>query len=132
MSGSDEISDHSRDYIRAHLMGIITSGRKISLDLERSVFDLNNETGLKNALKAIASKSQPQSDAKQPVDGRSLVALPRVITFPYSRHSSYPELCHLVDVFKPKDVWPCTVDVTEWLDQGILSRRTQLPNKTSH
>lgn len=41
-------------------------------------------------------------------------ALPRVITFPYSRHSSYAELCHLVRVFNPKDVYPCTVDEANW------------------
>lgn len=40
--------------------------------------------------------------------------LPKVITFPYSRHSSYAELCHLVEIFKPRDVYPCTVDEEEW------------------
>jgi len=38
--------------------------------------------------------------------------------FPYSRHSSYDELCHLVDAFKPKDVYPCTTDVESW-HEGI-------------
>ncbi|EED16791.1 DNA repair protein, putative [Talaromyces stipitatus ATCC 10500] len=36
------------------------------------------------------------------------------ITFPYSRHSSYAELCELVQAFKPKDVFPCTVDGKNW------------------
>ncbi|KAI9794035.1 MAG: hypothetical protein M1816_006660 [Peltula sp. TS41687] len=36
--------------------------------------------------------------------------LPRTLTFPYSRHSSYQELCHLVEAFRPKDVYPCVVD----------------------
>ncbi|KAL2039199.1 hypothetical protein N7G274_007867 [Stereocaulon virgatum] len=40
--------------------------------------------------------------------------LPRKIEFPYSRHSSYEELCHLVSVFKPVDVYPCTVDEERW------------------
>ncbi|KAK6436667.1 hypothetical protein LTR95_007139 [Oleoguttula sp. CCFEE 5521] len=40
--------------------------------------------------------------------------LPNRITFPYSRHSSYTELCHLLEVFKPTDVHPCTVDDTHW------------------
>jgi hypothetical protein len=35
-------------------------------------------------------------------------------TFPYSRHSSYTELCHLIEAFKPKDIWPCTVDKANW------------------
>ncbi|KAK6428281.1 hypothetical protein LTR95_015577 [Oleoguttula sp. CCFEE 5521] len=40
--------------------------------------------------------------------------LPTRITFPYSRHSSYTELCHLLEVFKPTDVHPCTVNDTHW------------------
>jgi DNA cross-link repair 1C protein len=40
--------------------------------------------------------------------------LPRTITFPYSRHSSYSELCELVAAFCPKDVYPCTVDEDNW------------------
>ncbi|PYI05025.1 DNA repair protein [Aspergillus sclerotiicarbonarius CBS 121057] len=40
--------------------------------------------------------------------------LPRIIHFPYSRHSSYTELCDLVSAFKPKNVHPCTVDPINW------------------
>lgn len=40
--------------------------------------------------------------------------LQRVITFPYSRHSSYPELCDFVHLFEPMDVWPCTVNLSDW------------------
>ncbi|KAK5018274.1 swr1 complex component [Cryomyces antarcticus] len=40
--------------------------------------------------------------------------LPREITFPYSRHSSYDELRMLVRAFKPKDIYPCTVDEHQW------------------
>ncbi|OGM49084.1 DNA repair protein [Aspergillus bombycis] len=40
--------------------------------------------------------------------------LPKVIHFPYSRHSSYVELCELVSAFKPKDIYPCTVDPLAW------------------
>ncbi|KAE8352927.1 putative DNA repair protein [Aspergillus coremiiformis] len=40
--------------------------------------------------------------------------LPQIIHFPYSRHSSYAELCELVSAFKPKDIYPCTVDPLTW------------------
>ncbi|KAH8422614.1 putative DNA repair protein [Aspergillus melleus] len=40
--------------------------------------------------------------------------LPKTINFPYSRHSSYSELCELVAAFKPKDIVPCTVDPFTW------------------
>jgi hypothetical protein len=60
-------------------------------------------------------KQQPSA-----TESRNL-ALPNTITFPYSRHSSYPELCNLVQAFKPRDVWPCTVDVPRWLFEGLTS-----------
>lgn len=44
--------------------------------------------------------------------------LPNRIRFPYSRHSSYRELCHLLSVLKPRDIWPCTVDPFRWVRQG--------------
>ncbi|KIW08886.1 hypothetical protein, variant [Verruconis gallopava] len=40
--------------------------------------------------------------------------LPKSIRFPYSRHSSYAELCGLVQAFRPRDVHPCTVDEETW------------------
>lgn len=53
---------------------------------------------------------------EEPVSGMNL---PRVITFPYARHSSYSELCNLVKVFNPKDIYPCTVDEDNW-HEGML------------
>ena len=47
-------------------------------------------------------------------------SLPKVITFPYARHSSYSELCHLVRVFNPNDIYPCTVNEENW-HEGKLS-----------
>lgn len=35
-------------------------------------------------------------------------------TFPYSRHSSYNELCMLIEAFTPLDIYPCTVDEANW------------------
>ncbi|RYP37893.1 hypothetical protein DL767_002765 [Monosporascus sp. MG133] len=48
--------------------------------------------------------------------------LPNRIVFPYARHSSLPELRHLVQTFKPKDVWPCTFDFPSWERRGITIR----------
>ncbi|KAL5339089.1 hypothetical protein BJX70DRAFT_364961 [Aspergillus crustosus] len=49
---------------------------------------------------------------------RSGKPLPRTIRFPYSRHSSYAELCELVAAFNPRDIYPCTVDPHDW-DEDI-------------
>ena len=42
-------------------------------------------------------------------------------TFPYSRHSSYNELCHLIEAFKPKNIHPCTVDDANWSPASSMS-----------
>lgn len=63
--------------------------------------------------KVVSEKSAGTPEA--PRDG----SLPKTITFPYSRHSSYPELCDLVRIFKPKDVYQCTVNEEFW-DEGML------------
>ncbi|KAJ9646884.1 hypothetical protein H2204_000576 [Knufia peltigerae] len=39
------------------------------------------------------------------------------VHFPYSRHSSYHELRHLVGMFRPKDICACTVDLESWSDE---------------
>ncbi|KAL9612913.1 MAG: hypothetical protein Q9167_002496 [Letrouitia subvulpina] len=44
------------------------------------------------------------------IDIREKRPLRQEIQFPYARHSSYPELCHLVSTFKPSDIYPCTFD----------------------
>jgi DNA cross-link repair 1C protein len=41
----------------------------------------------------------------------------KTVTFPYSRHSSYSELCEFVAAFKPLDVYPCTVDEINWTSE---------------
>ncbi|GAD92807.1 DNA repair protein [Paecilomyces variotii No. 5] len=48
--------------------------------------------------------------------------LPKQITFPYSRHSSYAELCELVAAFRPKDIYPCTVDPENWSEDVSIAR----------
>jgi hypothetical protein len=85
--------------------------------LERTAFGEDNKTGLSTGLQAIASKLRLGSK-RSPADNSAATTLPNVITFPYSRHSSYPELVNLVSAFKPRDIWPCTVDVAKWLQEG--------------
>ncbi|KAL2020411.1 hypothetical protein VTK56DRAFT_8454 [Thermocarpiscus australiensis] len=115
---ADNIVDGLREAMRQFLLSIVASGRKLPLDLELSVFGENNVADLTKGLHAITKKLKMRDKlpSAKDADGR---ALPNFIAFPYSRHSSYPELCHLVHTFKPRDVWPCTVDVPRWLLEGI-------------
>jgi DNA cross-link repair 1C protein len=102
--------------------GLRTSGGVVSLDGMDFGRD-ENELPLTQMVKMMA-----QSISKKQQDGNSADTfkyngqdLPKVITFPYSRHSSYEELCDLIRAFKPKDIYPCTVDEEGW-NQGLLRR----------
>ncbi|KAA8575701.1 hypothetical protein EYC84_004814 [Monilinia fructicola] len=64
-------------------------------------------------LRKLAQNSNEEPDERRDYSSRNN-GLPKLITFPYSRHSSYPELLDLVKIFKPKDVYPCTVDEEGW------------------
>ncbi|KAI6880951.1 hypothetical protein KC360_g6890 [Hortaea werneckii] len=61
-----------------------------------------------------AQKQDPIRNDSSAVPSARADGLPKRITFPYSRHSSYSELCRLVEAFKPNDIHPCTVDKAHW------------------
>jgi DNA cross-link repair 1C protein len=44
------------------------------------------------------------------------------VHFPFSRHSSYDELCSLVAAFKPGDIYPCTVEEETWTEDVSMQR----------
>ncbi|KAB8304766.1 hypothetical protein EYC80_004115 [Monilinia laxa] len=91
------------------LDGITSGGDQISLkDLGQSL------------LRKLAQNSNEEPDVRRDPSSRDN-GLPKLITFPYSRHSSYPELLDLVRIFKPKDVYPCTVDEEGW-HEGLSMR----------
>ncbi|CRG90326.1 Protein artemis [Talaromyces islandicus] len=76
---------------------------KISLD----EFGLSKdaEISLQDLVSGISKVREQPSNVSEKAD---------TITFSYSRHSSYAELCELVSAFKPKDIFPCTVDRETW------------------
>ncbi|KAK0641007.1 beta-lactamase-like protein [Cercophora newfieldiana] len=114
----EDLPDDLKEQIRRFLVHATAGGRKVPLDLERAEFGENDEIKLSSAFQAIAKKTKLIRE-KPPTNATDDQALPTVITFPYSRHSSYHELCHLLEALKPRDVWPCTVDVRDWLERDI-------------
>ncbi|KAM3425757.1 hypothetical protein BST61_g7688 [Cercospora zeina] len=48
-------------------------------------------------------------------------SLPKQVSFPYSRHASFGELCVLIEALLPKDVYPCTVDKGSWGPEHSMS-----------
>ncbi|RSL74501.1 hypothetical protein CEP51_011537 [Fusarium floridanum] len=111
---SDTLSTETIQALKEVLTQAISTGRNIPLDWD--ITSLDNHSAqeivqmlaerLVNSKKAVAEDVAGQAE------------LPKTIYFPYSRHSSYPELCHFVETFRPKDVWPCTANPTEWMRNG--------------
>ncbi|KAJ9646407.1 hypothetical protein H2199_002456 [Coniosporium tulheliwenetii] len=78
---------------------------------------------LVDILARLASADSDDAEALRPLrQQKRSKDLPRTITFPYSRHPSYSELCRLVEALRPHDVYPCTVDYANW--NSSLSMRT--------
>ncbi|KAH8881356.1 hypothetical protein GQ53DRAFT_513411 [Thozetella sp. PMI_491] len=98
----------------------LSNGRSLPLNLGAS----NNIIILKDALNSITKNSllgrgMPSS---KPSAGDKNRSFSGQITFPYARHSSYGELCHFVEAFRPRDVWPCTVSRVDWAQTGTSIR----------
>ncbi|KAF9883805.1 hypothetical protein FE257_002789 [Aspergillus nanangensis] len=66
-------------------------------------------------VEAFRSKNRALSLDMYGVKEEDNIPLDR-LHFPYSRHSSYAELCQLVGAFKPRDIFPCTVDPITWCE----------------
>ena len=76
-----------------------------------------------NVIEALTSIRHPlDTKSKNTTDEGLVNGLPGRITFPYARHSTLPELKHLVQTFMPKDVWPCTYDFDVWEEKDYSIR----------
>lgn len=115
---SGALPPETQSIISKYLTTQFSHGRNLSLDVE--INPENSSAALEEVIGAIVKKSSAGGAlasvelSKRPGGHQ----LPRTITFPYSRHSSYPELRDFVNAWKPKDVWPCTFDEEQWLGEG--------------
>ncbi|CAG7564180.1 unnamed protein product [Fusarium equiseti] len=110
---SSETAVDLSDTLREGLDQLVSTGRNIPLDWDLDTLSTHSADEI---IAMLIQKLSKSSKNQKPVHES---ALPKTIYFPYSRHSSLPELRHFVDVFRPKDVWPCTVSPAEWLKNGI-------------
>lgn len=101
------------DILEETLKKIASTGRNIPLDWD--INTLNAHSAEEVIMMLVEKMRKNPKNHKQ----RDECSLPRTIYFPYSRHSSLPELRHFVKAFRPLDVWPCTVNNAEWLKNGI-------------
>lgn len=98
------------------LKKILSSGRDISLIAE---LDGTTEDAISQLMKSLLSKLDAICNPTRERDDIGIgEKLPRVINFPYARHSSLPELREFTRVFKPRDITPCTFDADLWLEKG--------------
>lgn len=111
--------------LRAALQAEVASGRRLSLKMTIDEFDDDLSTGLKDALCLLCDKIRQKFSEVPSAQQNNLRSdgLPNMILFPYARHSPYPELCHLASIFKPKDIWPCTVD-QRWKEGGMTTEHS--------
>jgi hypothetical protein len=78
----------------------------LEMQLQRAIVDSQDGLSLHMLVSALSTHATRRANVKEPRN--------RTIRFPYSRHSSYSELCELVAAFRPQDVFPCTVDEASW------------------
>lgn len=78
--------------------------------------DAESELSLKDFVKIVVADDKTTLTPATATEPKALQQTSNTIHFPYSRHSSYSELCHLVEAFRPKDICPCTVDLSSWTE----------------
>ncbi|CAI6339336.1 unnamed protein product [Periconia digitata] len=83
-----------------------TTTINLSMNLQNESPESESELAFPQLATALSSRVSNPDGSHPPLHNS--------IRFPYSRHSSYSELCNLVDAFKPKDVFPCTVNEANW------------------
>ncbi|KAF2450597.1 hypothetical protein P171DRAFT_142500 [Karstenula rhodostoma CBS 690.94] len=78
----------------------------LDMDLQKASPEKEPELSLESLASVLSTHLTKSQEVGNPLN--------RTIRFPYSRHSSFAELCDLLDAFKPRDVFPCTVDENKW------------------
>lgn len=79
---------------------------KVSLQTRNPDQESQEDFSLPNLVSVLSTRVSSDQFAK-PTQNRT-------IRFPYSRHSSFSELCGFLAAFRPSDVYPCTVDNDCW------------------
>ncbi|PKY04400.1 hypothetical protein P168DRAFT_310972 [Aspergillus campestris IBT 28561] len=111
---------HALEQVRKTLAQAFWSkSRTLSLD----IYGIKDEHDIPlENLVNVLSRGSTDGGRWDSRDARSSDPLPKIIHFPYSRHSSYAELCELVAAFHPKEVFPCTVDPGTWNEDVSMVR----------
>ncbi|PKK49354.1 hypothetical protein CI102_6151 [Trichoderma harzianum] len=112
-------TEEERDECARALTNALASGRDLQLNMSLSSAEDAHSTDLQRAMFSIINSQLMAIPSRTKVEQCSETNLPNVIRFPYSRHSSYAELCNLVSAFKPRDIWPCTFHLETWQNNAM-------------
>lgn len=91
------------------------SSRVMSLSLEGLLQNAHGDYSIQNLVTLLASTETQQDFMTSVTPGKR-----NEIRFPYSRHSSYSELRHLVASFNVWDIYPCTSDKETWVEEHSI------------
>jgi DNA cross-link repair 1C protein len=96
--------------------------RNSKMSLDDLGLDSDEGISLKELVSRLVSLGDHKSAGKGAdgilwVEVSNGAAYSETIHFPYSRHSSYNELRHLVSAFSPRDICACTVDDETWSEK---------------
>ncbi|ROW03119.1 hypothetical protein VMCG_05828 [Cytospora schulzeri] len=109
----ETLAEKTKESVSTFIRSAITAHHPIILPLIVDEDGTKDQNDMMIVLTSIIKASEKGRGSE------SSSTLPNRIRFPYSRHSSYRELCHLISVLKPRDIWPCTVDPLRWIRKGI-------------
>ncbi|EHK26812.1 uncharacterized protein TRIVIDRAFT_211265 [Trichoderma virens Gv29-8] len=108
------MTEEARGECARVLTNAMASGRDLQLNMSLSSAEDAYSTDLQRAILSIINTRSKATPARTKIEECNEANLPNIIRFPYSRHSSYAELCDLVSTFKPRDIWPCTFHLETW------------------
>ncbi|KAI2464736.1 Metallo-hydrolase/oxidoreductase [Annulohypoxylon bovei var. microspora] len=118
---NDQLLGEIGTEVKRILKKALATSRDVEIDMEMS--DFREKESITEILKSLVKKvNATRNPVKKLEENDQPSKLSNRIVFPYARHSSLLELRHFVETFKPKDIWPCTVDPACWMEKGITMR----------
>jgi DNA cross-link repair 1C protein len=116
---SDKVPEETKTKMLLFLHNLLSTPHRPNIPLDGvKPSEQDGDINVDDVLAAIIEHIRPGRDRRTTEQGWDAEYLPTKISFPFSRHSSYHEQAHLVEVLKPKDIWPCTVSQQDWYREG--------------
>ena len=129
LSSTKEVQDLCKQLTNGtdHLANFVSkvdsalASRQLKISLNGLNLDFEKEIPLQDFLKRLLvldqAKPAQRPDCAPQISYSHGYLADDNIHFPYSRHSSYNELCELVAIFRPCEIYPCTVEEQTWTEE---------------